>query len=74
MRQIDQASVEPLIPAQNLTASGALSGVDVHALTGRALITLDVGAGGGTTPTFDIALEESDDNVTFTAVAGVSFA
>lgn len=40
---------------------------------GEGLFTLEIGAVSGTTPTLDVKLQESDDNVTYTDIAGAAF-
>lgn len=47
------------------TADG--SGVDLRGYN-SALVVIDAGAAGGDTPSFTFEVQESDDNVTFTAV------
>ncbi|MFQ5956181.1 MAG: hypothetical protein ACE5KK_00215, partial [Candidatus Brocadiales bacterium] len=60
------------------TASGSGNAIDTHsAVYGnpRELVCLlDVGAASGTGPTLDVKLEDSDDNSSFSDVAGAAFA
>lgn len=52
------------------TATGTTNGtgIDMADYEGAAVVYLDSAAGTGTTPTFLPAIEESDDNATFTPV------
>lgn len=56
-----------------VTASGNGTGVDVSDYVGDVKFTLDSSAGGGTTPTLDVKLQESDDDATYTDVTGGAF-
>jgi hypothetical protein len=56
------------IRAQAVTATLNGTGVDLQGFEG-ALVLLDLGLFGGTTPTATIKIQESDDNTTFTDVA-----
>lgn len=69
MRDIhsDFGVVQSIAP-QAVTAALNGAGVDLQNFN-AALFVVDLGAIAGTTPTADIALQESDDNVTFTAIA-----
>ena len=58
---------QSLAPASR-TAAGNGTGVDLQGYD-AAVVLLDLGAVGGTTPSFTFQVEESDDNSTFTAVA-----
>lgn len=60
------------IRPQAATASVNGSGVDTLGYNSAAFI-LEVGAVSGTTPTLDVKIQESDDNATFTDVAGATF-
>jgi len=50
------------------------TGTDVSGFTSPVTVVANVGALAGTTPTLDIKVQESADNVTFTDVAGATFA
>ena len=76
MRDNDMASgtdVLKLIAPGRLTATGNSTGIDLKDYEGRMLVVMEYGAGGGTTPTLDIKLQESDDNSTFTDISGAAF-
>ena len=62
-----------LIPAAAVTATANGTAVDIKDFIGNLQVLLDAGAGTGTTPTLDIKLQDSPDNVTFTDIAGKSF-
>lgn len=49
------------------------TGVDLKDYIGSLKVTQDVGTVGGTTPTLDGKIQESDDNSTFTDVTGLAF-
>lgn len=56
------------IAPQAVTATVDGSGVDLRDYDG-AMVQIDLGTFGGTTPTATIEIEESDDDATYTAVA-----
>ena len=56
--------------AQTSTANG--TGVDTKGYD-NAMVTLEVGAVSGTSPTLDVKIQESDDNSTFSDVSGATF-
>lgn len=64
-----RASIAPAesIRAQSLTATANGTGVDLRGYDSAAIL-IAVGAFAGTTPTGTLQIQESDDNVTFTAV------
>lgn len=66
--------IEELLPAAVRTSSANGAGVDLLDYLGKAKIILQSSAGGGTTPTLDVKIQESDDNSTFEDVAGATFA
>ena len=53
---------------QSLTAAANGTGVDLQN-SDSAVVEFNAGAIGGTTPSFTMAVQESDDNTTFTDVA-----
>ncbi|KLL11586.1 MULTISPECIES: hypothetical protein [Protofrankia] len=59
--------VQSLAPASRTAAANG-TGVDLANYDG-AMIVIDAGAAGGTTPSFTFKVQESADNSTFTAVA-----
>lgn len=61
---------ETLAPASR-TASVNGTGVDLAGYESAAVV-IERGAAGGTTPSFTFEVQESDDNATFTAVAGAN--
>jgi hypothetical protein len=58
----------PTLAPQSATAAVNGTGVD-HAGFESAVMSFNCGAIGGTTPSFTLEVQESDDNSTFTAVA-----
>ena len=56
-------------PTATRTATGQTSGIDLRAYDGDVLFLLDSAAGGGSSPTLDVTIEESADNSSFAAVA-----
>ncbi len=57
---------QSLVPASRSAVVNG-SGVDLRGY-GSACVVLDIGAVGGTTPSFTFEVQESDDNSAFTAV------
>lgn len=66
-------AVEFLHPVAARAATGRGTGINVRDYIGRAKIILDCAAGTGTTPTLDVRLQDSADNVTFADVPGTVF-
>lgn len=67
-------SRKPLLPAARYTATGNGTGIDTIGFN-SALILLDFGNGGGTTPTLDVKIQESDTlGGTYTDITGAVFA
>lgn len=58
---------QSLAPASR-TAAGNGTGVDLAGYEG-AMVVIDCGTAGGTTPSFEFEVKESADNSTYTAVA-----
>lgn len=56
-----------------ITASGGGTGVDLANGEVSTQAVLMVGAVSGTTPTLDVKMQESDDNATWTDIAGATF-
>jgi hypothetical protein len=76
MREDDVYSgttVSNLIGGGRLTATGNGTGVDMRDYEGQALVVLSFGAGGGTTPTLDVKLQDSPDDSTYTDITGKAF-
>lgn len=61
-----------LAPARK-TASENGAGVDLQQYVGDYSVILSTSAGGGTAPTLDIKLQDSDDNSTFADISGAAF-
>ena len=70
--------IKILFPALARTATANGTGVDLQGYInagGRQMKAfLDVGAVSGTTPTLDVKLQDSADNVTYADIAGATFA
>jgi len=60
--------------AGTYVASGNGAGIDLQGYQGVLKIVLDSGAGGGTTPTLDVKIQDSADNSSFTDVVNKAFA
>ena len=60
--------------AGTYTADASGAGADLQGYQGVLKIILDSGAGGGTTPTLDVKIQDSTDNSSFTDVVGKTFA
>ena len=59
--------------AGTYTADASGAGADLQGYQGVLKIVLDSGAGGGTTPTLDVKIQDSADNSTFADVLGKVF-
>ena len=59
--------------AGTYTADANGAGADLQGYQGVLKIVLDSGAGGGTTPTLDVKIQDSADNSTFADVLGKVF-
>tara|TARA_Y100001938_G_scaffold137686_1_gene202224 strand:+ start:471 stop:851 length:381 start_codon:yes stop_codon:yes gene_type:complete len=55
------------------TATGNGTGIDLQGYEGDILFVLDSSAGGGSSPTLDVTIEDSDDNSTFGSLSGAAF-
>ena len=55
------------------TATGNGTGIDLKDYEGDILFILDSAAGGGSSPTLDVTIEDSADNSTFAALSGAAF-
>ena len=63
-----------LIPMQSVTATGNGTGVDVTQFTGDIAVLLSCKAAGGTSPTLDVKLQDSDAvGGTYTDIPGATF-
>ena len=60
--------------AGTYTADANGAGADLQGYQGVLKIVLDSGAGGGTTPTLDVKIQDSADNDNFTDVVDKAFA
>lgn len=63
----NQDVVQSLAPASQTAAVNG-TGVDLRGYD-AAMVTINAGAAGGTSPSFTFEVQESDDNSAFTAVA-----
>lgn len=71
---INQATHTEVLPAVRVTATGNGSAVDLNALAGDIAYTLMSSAGGGTSPTLDVKLQDSADGSTGWAdISGATF-
>ena len=61
------------LAAGTYVASGNGAGIDLQGYQGVLKIVLDSGAGGGTTPTLDVKIQDSADNSSFTDVVNKAF-
>jgi len=66
-------TIELVAPARK-TATANGTGFDLRDYDGETKIILSTSAGGGTTPTLDVKIQDSADNSTFTDVSGKAFA
>lgn len=62
-----------ILPAVRVTATGNGTGVDVKDWAGKAKFVLMSSAGGGTSPTLDVKLQDSADNSTWADISGATF-
>lgn len=69
----DKASVEEVLPGVRVTATGNGTGVDCQDYVGKAKFILITSAGGGTSPTLDVKLQDSADNSTWADISGATF-
>ena len=68
--------IASLLGADSRNASANGTGFDLegsNGAEGEAIVILDSEAGSGTSPTMDVKLQESDDNITFTDISGATF-
>ena len=72
----DTASLATLeiLPAARATATANGTGVDISDYIGRITFSLSADAMGGTTPTGNVKLQESDDDSTYSDITGAAFA
>ena len=56
-------------PTAARTATGQTSGIDLKDYDGDVVFFLDSAAGGGSSPTLDVTVEDSADNSSFAAVS-----
>ena len=73
---LNRANLERLeflagLPTGEKTPTGNGSGVDLKGYEGDVLFVLDSAAGGGSSPTLDVTIEDSDDNSTFASLSGL---
>ncbi|MBT9156872.1 MAG: hypothetical protein DDT37_01863 [Firmicutes bacterium] len=69
----DPFQTEVLHPVAVRTATGNGASIDIRDYIGRGKIMFDCAAGTGTTPTLDVVIQHSPDNVTFILVPGAVF-
>lgn len=62
-----------LIPMADITASGNATGVDCTDFVGSVAVILKCKNVAGTTPTLDIKLQDSLDNITYADITGAVF-
>ncbi len=70
----DPFPTELMHPVAARTVTGTGTAIDIKDYVGRGKVMLDCAAGTGTTPTLDIVIQHSVDNVTFVPVPGAVFA
>ena len=63
-----------LLPPAARTATANGSSIDIKDYLGGGKIILDSAAGGGTSPTMDVKVQDSADNSSFADVSGLTFA
>ena len=61
------------LAAGTYTISGESAGIDLQGYQGTLKVILNSGAGGGTTPTLDVKIQDSADNDSFTDIVGKTF-
>lgn len=70
----DNFSIEELLAPARATASANGSAVDIKDYVGKVKVVLATSAGGGTTPTLDVKLQESADGSSgWTDISGAAF-
>lgn len=69
----DCLQVLDIIPVASVTSDGNGTGVDLVSYAGDIAIVLDCVNTAGTTPTMDIKIQESDDNLSFSDVTSGAF-
>ncbi len=62
-----------VVPPVRIAASANGSGIDIRDYVGDMKVILSSSAGGGTTPTLDVKLQDSADNSTFGDISGAAF-
>lgn len=62
-----------LLPMQSVIADANGTGVDVSQYVGSIAVVLSCKCTAGTSPTLDVKLQESDDDVTYTDISGGAF-
>jgi len=65
--------VKALLPPAARTATANGTGLDIKDFLGGGTVVLHSAAGGGTTPTMNVKLQDSADNSTFADVSGKTF-
>ena len=73
LRALANVTSVALVASGRQTVTGNGTGVDMQAYDGTVYVASYYGAGGGTTPTFDLKLQHSDDNSAFTDIPGAAF-
>lgn len=65
--------IDSLLPAAHIAAGGNGGSLDVRNLEGEVVLVLSAAATPAADNTLDVALEQSDDTVSWVPVSGVSF-
>lgn len=73
LNSLAQAAGLVLAAAARRTTTLTGTAIDLLAYEGVGLVLLNASAGTGTTPTLDVKLQHSDDNVTFADVTAGAF-
>lgn len=75
MIDLDNELEEINLMGGRFTATGNGDGVDVSGYQGKLKATLNFSAGGGTdSPTMDVKIQDSADDITYADVSGLTFA
>jgi len=61
------------LAAGKYTAGATGAGMDLQGYQGVLKVVLNSGAGGGTTPTLDVKIQDSANNISFTDIIGKTF-
>lgn len=69
----DMLQVTAVLAPARKTASENGSAIDLQQYVGDYKVVLSTSAGGGTSPTLDVKLQDSDDASTFADISGAAF-